>query len=260
MSNSFASIKYRIDMDMKNKKENGLAGKKVVLLGGTSGIGLATALAVANEGASVVVVSSSQQKVDEALTILPEDSNGFAADLGDEQQIEQLFKKIGEFDHLVFTAGDALKFSKLTGLNIDEAKQSINLRFWGAIMAAKHGAPLIRKGGSITLTTGALGKRPRKGTVVIAGMASAINGLTRALAVELAPIRVNAVCAGTVRTNLLANIPEADREAFFTQVGDKLLTGRVGDANDISEAYLYLIRGGFSTGQIIVVDGGSVLV
>ncbi|WP_316834355.1 SDR family oxidoreductase [Pedobacter nutrimenti] len=245
---------------MGNKRENGLAGKKVVLLGGTSGFGLATAIAVSEESGSVVVVSSSQQKVDEALSLLPKDSTGFTADLGNEKQIEQLFKKTGEFDHLVFTAGDALNFSNLSALDIDKAKQSINLRFWGAIMAAKHGAPLIRKGGSIILTTGAIGRRPRKGTAVVAGMASAIEGLTRSLAFELAPIRVNAVCAGTFRTNLLSNMTEADREQLFSQIGNKLLTGRVGNSNEIAEAYLYLMRGSFTTGQIIVVDGGSLLV
>jgi NAD(P)-dependent dehydrogenase (short-subunit alcohol dehydrogenase family) len=244
---------------MKNFNENSVAGNRVVLLGGTSGFGLATALKAAKEGASIVVVSSSQRRVDEALSLLPENSEGFVADLGDEKQIEQLFKKIGEFDHLVFTAGDELKFSELSVLNIEEAKQSINLRFWGSIMAAKYGAPLIRKGGSMTLTSGAIGKRPRKGTVVIAGMASAIDGLTRALAFELAPIRVNAVCAGTVRTNFL-KMTESDRESLFTSVGNKLLTGKVGDPDDLAEAYLYLMRGRFTTGQIIVVDGGSLLV
>jgi len=259
LSDIFVWLKIKIINDMENFKK-GFVGKKVVLLGGTSGLGLATAIAVADEGASVVIVSSSRQKVDEALTMLPEESKGFAADLGDERQVEQLFKKIGEFDHLVFTAGDALNFTELPGLDINEAKQSINLRFWGAIMAVKHGAPLIRRDGSITLTTGALGRRPRKGTVVISAMASAIDGLTRALAIELAPIRVNAVCSGTVRTNLLASMPEAEREVFFSQVGNKLLTGRVGDAKELAQTYLYLMQGSFTTGQIIVVDGGSVLV
>lgn len=245
---------------MKNNRENSLVGKKVVVLGGTSGIGWASSLAAAEDGALVVVVSSTPQKVDEALSLLPGGSTGFAADLKDEKQIELLFKKIGEFDHLIFTAGDTLSFKELPNLDIEKAKQSINLRFWGAVMAAKHAAPLIKKGGSITLTTGALGRKPRKGTAVIAGMASAIDGLTRALALELAPIRVNAVCVGTVRTNLLGNMPEADREAFYSQIGSKLLTGKVGDANEVAEAYLYLMRASFSTGQIIVVDGGSLLI
>jgi NAD(P)-dependent dehydrogenase (short-subunit alcohol dehydrogenase family) len=101
---------------MGNNRENILAGKKVVLLGGTSGIGLATAEAAAKAGALVTVVSSNQHKVDEALTILPEGSEGFATDLGNEKQIAQLFKEIGELDHLVFTAGESLKFSDLHGL------------------------------------------------------------------------------------------------------------------------------------------------
>lgn len=245
---------------MGNNREYSLYGRKVVLLGGTSGFGLATAIAVAEEGATVIVVSSSQEKVDKALAALPDNSAGFVTDLGEEEEVARLFGEIGEFDHLVFTAGDALQFGDLSGLNIGEAKQAIHLRFWGAIMAAKHGAPLIKEGGSITLTTGALGRRPRKGTAVIAGMASAIEGLTRALAIDLAPIRVNAVCAGTVRTNLLKHMSGPDREHFFNQVGSKLLTGKVGEAEDLAEAYLYLMRGAFTTGQILVVDGGSLLV
>jgi len=245
---------------MKDSRESSLLGKKVILLGGTSGFGLETAVVAADAGALVVVVSSNQQKVDAALQVLPKGSKGFAVDLGDEKQVELLFKNIGEIDHLVFTAGDALKFGELSALDIEEAKQSIHLRLWGAIMAVKHGSPLIRKGGSITLTTGALGKRPRKGAVIIAVMASAIDGLTRALAVELAPIRVNAVCAGTVKTTLLAHMPEHEREALFSSIGSKLLTGRIGTPKDLAEAYLYLMVGSFTTGQIIVVDGGSLLV
>ena len=89
-------------------KDKELEGKRLVLLGGTSGVGLATAAAAANQGAKVVVVSSRQQKVDSALAALPKGSEGYAADLADEQQIEGLFKKIGEFDHLVFIAGEIL--------------------------------------------------------------------------------------------------------------------------------------------------------
>jgi NAD(P)-dependent dehydrogenase (short-subunit alcohol dehydrogenase family) len=245
---------------MRKNRDFGLIGKKVVVLGGTSGIGLATAIAAANEGASVIVVSSNQKKVEESLLILPKESLGFAADLNDEKQVEELFGKIDEFDHLIFTAGDTLKFEELSAIDIYDAKQSINLRFWGAIIAAKHGAPLIKAGGSITLTTGALGNRPKKGTVVIAGIASAIHGLTRALAIELAPIRVNAVASGTVRTKLLKSLSDTDRDALFNQVGSKLLTGRVGEPGQLAEAYLYLMRGSFTTGQIVIADGGSVLV
>jgi NAD(P)-dependent dehydrogenase (short-subunit alcohol dehydrogenase family) len=237
-----------------------LMGKRIVLLGGTSGFGLATAQAAANEGAEIVVVSSRRQRVDEALAALPKGSRGFAADLADERQIEAFFKQIGEFDHLVFTAGEALQLSDLATLKLEDAKQFFNLRYFGALMAAKYASQYIRKGGSITLTNGTVGLRPMKGWAVAASITAAIEGLTRALAVELAPIRVNAVCAGVTRTELWSNIPESDREAMFNDFGSKLLTGKIGEAADIAEAFLYLMKGNYSTGQVIVVDGGGVLV
>lgn len=245
---------------MKKYIGDGLSGKKVVVIGGTSGIGLATSLLAAANGASVVVVSSTQKKVNEALSAMPEGITGFIADVGDEKQTELLFKKIGEFDHLIFTAGDKLSFKELSELDIEEAKKSFTIRFWGAIIAAKYANPMIRKNGSIILTTGALGRKPREGTSVVAAMASAIEGLTRALAIELAPIRVNTVCAGTVRTNLFENISHTEREELYNKIGSKLLTGRIGNANEIAEAYLYLMRASFTTGQIVVADGGSLLV
>jgi len=246
--------------DNGTKANLGLRGKKIVLLGGTSGFGLATALAAAEEGAEVVVVSSRQQRVDEALSALPPGSKGYAVNLTDEQQIAGLFNQIGEFDHLIFTAGETLQLNELPSVKMDEARQFFEVRYWGALMAAKYGSPFMRKGGSITLTNGTIGLRPRKGWAVAASLTCAIEGLTRALAVELAPLRVNAVCAGMARTELWSNIPEVDREAMFNEHGSKLLTGRVGEASDIAEAFLYLMKGNFSTGQVIVVDGGGVLV
>jgi NAD(P)-dependent dehydrogenase (short-subunit alcohol dehydrogenase family) len=237
-----------------------LRGKRVVLLGGTSGFGLATASAAAAEGAEIIVVSSRQQRVDEALTGLPAGSKGYAADLTDEQQIAGLFNQIGEFDHLVFTAGESLQLKELDTIKLDEAKQFFNLRYWGALMAAKYGSPFIRKGGSITLTNGTIGLRPWKGWAVAASITGAIEALTRALAVELAPIRINAVCAGMARTELWNNVADAEREAMFDDYGRKLLTGRIGEATDIAETFLYLMKGNFTTGQVIVVDGGGVLV
>ncbi|MDB5137131.1 MAG: hypothetical protein JWP37_3734 [Mucilaginibacter sp.] len=246
--------------DKGTQVRRSLKGKRIVLLGGTSGFGLATAKAAAEEGAHIVVVSSRQQSVDNALTALPAGSEGHVADLTNEQQIENLFKKIGEFDHLVFTAGEALKLDELSIVSMDGAREFFNLRFWGALMAAKYGSQYMRKGGSITLTNGIVGIRPWKGWAVAASIAGATEALTRGLAVDLAPIRVNTVCAGMVRTNLWNNVAEADREAMFNEMGSKLLTGRVGEAEDIAEAFLFLMRGNFTTGQVVVVDGGGVLI
>ena len=143
-------------------------------------------------------VSCRQQRVNAALAVLPQGSRGYAADLADEPQIEELFRKIGQFDHLVFTAGEALQLLELSTLEIAKAREFFIMRYWGALMTAKHASPYIRKRGSITLTTGTTGLRPWKGWTVAASITGAVDALTRALAVELAPVRVNAVCPGVV--------------------------------------------------------------
>ena len=159
----------------------------------------------------------------------------------------------------MFTAGDTLQLNGLAATDLTKARHAFELRYWAALAAVKYAVPHIRKDGSIVLTTGVAGRRPRKGWTVAASICGTIEALTRALAVELAPIRVNAVCPGVVRTNLWNNMQEQDREAMYENVGKHLLVGRVGEAWDIARAYLFLMQEGYSTGQTIVVDGGAIL-
>jgi NAD(P)-dependent dehydrogenase (short-subunit alcohol dehydrogenase family) len=182
------------------------------------------------------------------------------ANLSDESQIRELFATIGTFDHLVYTAGESLQLTELSTLNFAEAQAAWNLRFWGAFAAAKYASPHIRTGGSIVLTTGVAKDRPLKGWTNAASICGAVEALTRALAIELAPIRVNAVAPGVVRTPMWNTMTDADRDALYRNVGERLPVGRVGEAADIAETYLYLMREAFSTGQTITVDGGTMLV
>jgi len=235
-------------------------GKRVVILGGTSGIGLATAKAAEREGAAVVIASSRRERLDRALAMLRSGAEGELVDVADEAQVRALFERIGAFDHLVFTAGESLQLEPLDVMPVERARGFVNVRFWGAFMAAKYGSPHIRPGGSITLTNGIAGLRPRKGWTVSASICGAMEALTRALAVELAPIRVNAVCPGTVRTELWSGMAESARETMYRDAAQRLPVGRVGETDDLAETYIYLMREGFSTGQVLVVDGGAVLV
>jgi NAD(P)-dependent dehydrogenase (short-subunit alcohol dehydrogenase family) len=237
-----------------------LKDKRIVILGGTSGIGFATAQAAAQEDAAVVVVSSRQSNVDKAVASLPKNAEGYAADLSSEDGVRGLFERIGAFDHLAFTAGETLQLGELSATRLEAARNAFNLRFWGAFAAAKYAAKNIRPGGSIVLTTGIASLRPLKGWTVAAAICGAMDALTRALAVELGPIRVNAVSPGVVRTALWGNMSEADRDAMYRNVGGALPVGRVGEPSDIAPTYLYLMRQGFGTGQVVVVDGGTVLV
>jgi NAD(P)-dependent dehydrogenase (short-subunit alcohol dehydrogenase family) len=237
-----------------------LKGKRIVVLGGSSGIGLATAQAAAREGAQVVIVSSRKERVDAALGTLPADSEGHALNLADGNSTKALFTRLGAFDHLVFTAGEILQLGKLENTDVEAATRFFTLRYWGALLAAKYGCASIREGGSIVFTSGIAGNRPQPGWALGASICAAMEGLTRALAVELAPIRVNIVSPGVVKTPLWANMTEADRSEFYQRTAESLPVSHLGDPAEIAEAYLYLMRQTYSTGQVLIVDGGAVLV
>lgn len=237
-----------------------LMSKKVIILGGISGIGLATAILAASEGASVIIASSNQDSVDRAMAALPGNAEGYAVNLKSEAETDNFFRQIGQFDHLIFTAGEKLLFGKVADISSQDIQEAFQLRFFGTFNAVKYGSKNILPGGSVILTTGIAGSRPQAGWAASASICGAIESLTIALAVELAPIRVNAVSPGYVKTNLWSDIPVSDREAMYQQVAASLPSGRVGEAHDIAQTYLYLMRAEFSTGQTIVIDGGQLLV
>ena len=237
-----------------------LKDQRIVILGGTSGIGLATADAAAKEGATVIVASSNANRVQEALAQLPATAQGHVINVLDEEAIRTLFNEPGGIDHLVYTAGDSLSFGLLADTPAEVASQALDVRIWGAFTAIRHAAPQIRPGGSIVLTSGTAGQRPQPGLSVAALACSGIEGLARGLAVELAPVRVNVVRPGVVRTGLYSGMDVAQRDAYFETTGASLPAGRVGDGADAAASYVYLMANEYSTGSVITIDGGAVLV
>ncbi|HET6474424.1 MAG TPA: SDR family oxidoreductase [Pseudomonadales bacterium] len=240
-----------------------LNGKRVAVIGGSSGIGFAVAHGALAEGARVVVGSSNATNVDAAVARLGRGASGAAIDVRDEASVAAFFEQLGAFDHLVYTAGD---WSRTRGggaiaqLDLGSANATFTVRFWGALAAIKHAQGRIAADGSITITDGAIAHRPRKGAALSTAMAGAIEHLTRALAVDLAPLRVNAVCPGYVLTEVWNSIPEDRRAAQLTKMTERLPLPRVGSPAEVAEAYLYLMRGGYSTGQVLIVDGGMTLI
>ncbi len=161
------------------QRGNGFENRRVVVFGGSSGIGFAVAELAASEGAKVVIASSNAGRVKKAIEAIGREAEGHAVDVSDEQAVEAFFAKLGRFDHLVYTAGDSLELHDLASTDLKKARRAFELRYWAALAAVKYGSPNIHKGGSIVLTTGIAGQRPHKGWVVAASVCGTIEALQR---------------------------------------------------------------------------------
>jgi NAD(P)-dependent dehydrogenase (short-subunit alcohol dehydrogenase family) len=234
-----------------------LDGKKVVVIGGASGVGYAVAEAALAAGAQVVVGSSQPPRVEAAATKLGGGAKGHTVDVKDEASVAAFFDAVGAFDHLVFTAGDWGNFFTPTrDIDIEESKARLEVRFWGLVRTAKHALRHIAKDGSMTVTGGMLAHRPMPGMPLVAASAHTTEGLAMGLARDLAPIRVNAVCLGLILSDHVHEMGEGAIKHFTAT----LPLPRGGTCEEAAEAYLYLMRATYVTGQVVRVDGGGSLV
>ena len=235
----------------------GLSGAKVVVIGGASGVGFGVAATALEAGAEVIVGSSQQVRIDAAAARLGWGARGLTVDLRDEGSVATFFEEVGAFDHLVFTAGDWAGLSgPISDLDIAHNKARLEVRFWGAARAAKHAVRRIAEHGSITLTGGMLAHRPISGAPLSVAAAHSTEGLALGLARDLAPVRVNAVCLGLI----LSEHVQARGEEMIKAFTASLPLPRAGAVEEAAEAYLYLMRATYVTGQIVRVDGGASLV
>ncbi|MBS4215078.1 MULTISPECIES: SDR family oxidoreductase [Neobacillus] len=236
-----------------------LNGKRVVVLGGTSGIGLATAKAFLDQSAQVIIASRSVSKLNEAKQVLGGNVEGIEIDFRSEEKVAEFFSKVGKFDHLVVTAGEGA-MGHFSELPVASAKEAFDSKFWGQYITVRSALPYLNNESSITLTSGVYGVRPPQGATTLAAINSAIEGLVRGLSVDLAPIRVNVVSPGIVDTPIYAGMPDDQRKALFNGIAQQLPVGRIAKPEDIAETYVYLAKNGFTTGTAVLIDGGAHLV
>jgi NAD(P)-dependent dehydrogenase (short-subunit alcohol dehydrogenase family) len=241
-----------------------LQGQRIVAFGGTSGIGLGVAQSALDEGAFVIVASGRAERVESARVELarrwPARATAQILDVTREDAIKEFFESVGPFDHLVYTAGEDLPLGPVASIDLRQARARFDVRYWGAVAAVKYALKSIRKNGSIVLTSGFSATRPRSGWTSQASIQSAIEGLTRALAVELGPIRVNCVSPGLTRTPRWDAWSNAARQAFYSDEERRLPVGRVGEAAELASAYIYFMKNTYATGNVLSVDGGGALV
>lgn len=234
----------------------GIENESVVIIGGSSGMGLAIAKEAADAGAAVIIAGRSQSRLDDARRTISGDVTVHIVDVSDEKSIMKLFGSIGSFDHLVIS-GSSVKTGQLCDFSLADARASMDSKFWGAYMAARYAQ--IRPRGSITFFSGILSRRPSPGSASLAAINAAVEALGRALAVELAPIRVNVVSPGLTDTPAHAQMPDDARKGMFAAAAKRLPVGRVGKPEDIASLTLELMRNTFLTGIVVDVDGGAML-
>lgn len=235
-----------------------LQGKRIVLIGGGSGIGLAVARKTVAEGADVVIGSRDEARLAAAVAQLDGRATAHSVDTGDKASIRGFFDEIGRFDHLFISAA-TYRIGPIDQISDEEAESPFRSKFWGQYWAVRDAIPHLSPDGSITLMAGAAGARPIKGIPAYIACNSAIEGLARALAVDLSPIRVNSLSPGTIDGHLWRQRPADVRDAAFASYRDMSVVGRPGTEDEVADSVLFLMKNGFITGSTLYPDGGFVL-
>ncbi|WP_318828587.1 SDR family oxidoreductase [Burkholderia cepacia] len=233
-----------------------LNDQRVLVVGGSSGIGEATARAFAEAGATVTIASR-----DAARLAASKDRIGYGVstgvmDITDDASVRAFLDSAGEFDHVVVSAAQTAT-GPVRGLALDDAYAAMDSKFWGAYRIAR--AVRIRQGGSLTFVSGFLSVRPSKKSVLQGAINAALESLARGLALELAPVRVNTVSPGLIATPLWSKIDAEARDRMYEGAAARLPAGRVGQPEDVANAVLYLASTPYATGSTVLVDGGGAI-
>ncbi|MGO4336236.1 SDR family oxidoreductase [Labrys sp. KB_33_2] len=240
-----------------------LGQSRILIAGGSSGMGLALARRCLNAGARVSIAGRSEGRLAQARTSLGESTalDTIAVDITQERQVASLFERIGPLDHIVSTAADIEgAYELLPSLDLKAVQKAVESKVYGPLLLAKHGAGKLAPTGSLTFVSGIAAYRPLPRGAAVAAVNAALEGLVKALAVELAPLRVNAVSPGWVDTPIWAFVAGDRKDETLGAMARKLPVGRVGRPEDIADALAFVMGNGFTTGSVLHVEGGHRLV
>jgi NAD(P)-dependent dehydrogenase (short-subunit alcohol dehydrogenase family) len=241
----------------------GMTNTRVLIIGGSSGMGLALAELLLAGGAQVTIAGRSADRLDAAVKRLdqPEGLRASQVDVTQEDQVRQLLADAGPLNHVVVTAADAVgAYAPVAEFDLDAARAVVDTKLLGPWLVAKHAGPHLAPGASITFTSGIAAYRPGPGASMIAAANGALEALARALALELAPVRVNVVSPGWVDTPIWETIAGDKKAERLGAMAGRLPVGRIGQPIDIAKAFVALMHNGFVTGTVLHVDGGQRLV
>lgn len=235
-----------------------LANKRAIIIGGGSGIGLEVARQAIAQDAHVVIGGRNEARLATALSELGSCASAHPVDTSDKPSIRAFFDRVGAFDHLFISAA-SYTLGPIDQISDEDAESPFRSKFWGQYWTVRDALPYLAPDGSITLMAGAAGARPIKGIPAYVACNSAIEGLARALAVDLSPIRVNCISPGTIDGHLWRQRPAEIREAAFDSYRDMSVVRRPGTEKEVASTVLFLMQNGFVAGSTLYPDGGFVL-
>jgi NAD(P)-dependent dehydrogenase (short-subunit alcohol dehydrogenase family) len=234
-----------------------LDGQRIVVIGGSAGIGLAVAELALDLGADVFIGSHNEERLANAVAKSQGRLSSALIDVADDSSTKAFFDTCSGFDHLVFTAGDWSQRKATPGKSFDlkSAKAAFDIRFWGMLRTIDAALETLQSEGSIILTSGLLAHRPQRGQAISSAVTGAVEHLTQALALDLAPVRVNVVVPGFIATEVWSGL-SAER---IDDMANGTLLRRPGRPHEAAQAYIGLMLNGYMTGQSVIVDGGMAL-
>lgn len=231
-----------------------LHGKRILVFGGTSGIGFGIARLAAELGGKTTVASRSRDKVARATREIGRGTEGHAIDLTVHEAVRSYFEEREPFDHVVVSAAE-LVAGPVRTTGISEARRAMDSKFWSAYHVAREAR--IGPGGSLTFISGVLSRRPSPAATLLGAINAALEALAQGLALELAPVRVNAVSPGRTDTAWWDGLPPDERKALLDRSAAALPVRRVGRPEDIAKQAILFMLNDFMTGSVVAVDGGG---
>jgi len=229
--------------------------EKIVIAGGTSGMGLATAKLLSDKN-NVVILGRDEEKLDKALNEIGKNVSGKSLNATDKNQLDKVFSEIGSFDHLIIALSGGKGIGKFKDLDLSDLREGFDGKFFPQLQTAQAALPFINKNGSITFITSISSRSKAIGTAGLGAINGAIEVMIPTLAKELKPLRINAVAPGVINTTWWNFLTPEKKQETFRQYSDTIPLGRVGEPEEIAKMIFALIDNKYITGQIIAVDGG----
>ncbi|MBV8502617.1 MAG: SDR family oxidoreductase [Paucibacter sp.] len=234
-----------------------ISQQRILIIGGSSGMGLASAKRLVEAGAEVFITGRDAAKLDAAVTALGGRAVGIAADFTDAASLEALMRRIGRLDHLVLAAAGAAAWGPFAQVPAEAVRTALGTKLIGYWQSLQAALPILRKDGSVIFMTGAASRVAMAGTAGLAAVNGGITQMAQTLAKELAPLRVNVISPGLVDTPAYDGLPADAKAGMFDRAAKSLPVGRTGVPDDIAQCVEMLVGNGFATGMLLDIDGGA---